>query len=124
VHEARQFQVEVLRPTRKLAVVEVEGELDIYTAPKLSRAFGEVIETGAQGFVVDLSAVPFIDSTGLSVLVSALRHLQPQGRSLSIVCNRANIRRSFKSAGLLGLFDVYDSREQALAAAGEPRAAG
>jgi anti-sigma B factor antagonist len=116
MEERPQFRIQLLRPRANLAVVEVEGEIDIYTASQLGEALMTCIDEGALRLIVDLSAVPFIDSTGLGVLVSTLKRLQPRGGSLDIVCNRANVVRTFKLTGLLGVFGLHASREAALAA--------
>jgi anti-sigma B factor antagonist len=123
VDEASQLHVELLWPRADLVVVVVEGELDFYTAVRLDEALGEGMDQGALRFVVDLAAVPFIDSTGLGVLIRGLKNLRPRGGSLDVVCSRANILRAFKAAALVGFFGIYASREEALAACGEPRAA-
>jgi anti-sigma B factor antagonist len=123
VDEASQLHVELLWPRADLVVVVVEGELDLYTAARLDEALGEGIDKGALRFVVDLAAVPFIDSTGLGVLIKGLKDLRPRGGSLDVVCSRANILRAFKAAALVGFFGLYASREEALAACGGPRVA-
>jgi anti-anti-sigma factor len=51
-------------------VVEFQGELDLYTAPGFGERLHEVIDAGKSQVVVDLSRAPFIDSTGLVVLVA------------------------------------------------------
>jgi anti-sigma B factor antagonist len=114
--ERPQFGVEILWPRVDLALIVVDGELDLCTAPKLEKALEEGIEKGAQRLVVDLSAVPFIDSSGLGALISGLKRLRPRGGSLDLVCSRANVVRTFKVTGLLGVLGLYAKREEALAA--------
>ena len=118
--DSPQFGVELLRPIGDLAVIVVEGELDIYTAPQLAEALMTCIHAGALRLVVDLAAVPFIDSSGLGVLVIGLKRLQPRGGSLDIVCSRANVVRIFEVTGLLSIFGLHASREAALAASSRP----
>jgi anti-sigma B factor antagonist len=114
--ETPQFGIKVLWPRVDLALIVVDGELDLCTAPKLEKALEEGIEKGAQRLVVDLSAVPFIDSCGLGALISGLKRLRPRGGSLDLVCSRANVVRTFKVTGLLGVLGLYAKREEALAA--------
>ena len=67
-------------------VVSLRGEIDALTAPKLgSRLFG-LAEDGARGVVVDLSHVTFMDSTGIGVLLNALRHLNIRRCKMVLVC--------------------------------------
>ena len=112
-----QFRTEVLRPTGDVAVVVVQGEVDLFTAPQLHEALISGIEDGVQRLIVDLSEAPFIDSTGLGVLVAALRRLQSRGGHVDVVCGRANVVRTFEVSGLLGAFGLYATREEALATA-------
>jgi anti-sigma B factor antagonist len=120
MQESRRFRVALLWPRADLALIVVEGEIDIFTAPRLQESLDEGIDNGAQRLVVDLSAVPFIDSSGLGVFVSGVRRLQPQGGHVDLVCDRANVLRAFEVTGLLGVMGLYATREEALVAAGEP----
>ena len=64
-------------------VIAVSGEIHVSTAPEFSVRLNDAIERGKTAVVLDLAAVEFIDSTGLSVLLSGLRQvLKPE---LSIV---------------------------------------
>ena len=60
-------------------VLEVGGEVDVYTAPRLRERLVELVEGGARKVIVDLSRVEFLDSTGLGVLVGALKRLRAAG---------------------------------------------
>lgn len=95
-------------------VVSLRGEIDAHTAPKLgSRLFG-LAEDGNRGVVVDLSGVTFMDSTGIGVLVNALRHLKQRRCKMVIVCPSARVLRPFQVTGLVGHLTIFDTREQAL----------
>src|SRR5205809_2369992 len=77
-------------------VLEVRGEVDVYTAPRLRERLIELVEAGARSVVVDLSAVEFLDSTGLGVLVGALKRLRAAGGSLALVCWHARLPKIFR----------------------------
>ncbi len=101
------------------AVLTVSGELDLATAPALRECLGEVIDGGVRHVVVDLRQVGFLDSIGLGVLVGAYRRLhhgEPVG-SLRLVCTNERVVRVFELTGLLLLFPLHASVEQARAAA-------
>jgi anti-sigma B factor antagonist len=53
-------------------VVEVGGEIDVYTAPKLREQLVDLVNAGRYHLVVDMEKVEFLDSTGLGVLVGGL----------------------------------------------------
>jgi anti-sigma B factor antagonist len=95
-------------------VLSLRGEIDAHTAPKLgSRLFG-LAEDGARGVVVDLSHVTFMDSTGIGVLLNALRHLNIRRCKMVLVCPTERIMRPFEITGLTGHLTIFDSREKAL----------
>jgi anti-sigma B factor antagonist len=95
-------------------VVALRGEIDALTAPKLgSRLFG-LAEDGAKGVIVDLSEVTFMDSTGIGVLMNALRHLTLRRCKMVLVCPTERILRPFQITGLVGHLTIFDSREKAL----------
>ncbi len=95
-------------------IVSLRGEIDAHTAPKLgSRLFG-LAEDGKRGVVVDLSGVTFMDSTGIGVLVNALRHLTLRHCRMVLVCPSDRVLRPFQVTGLVGHLTIFDTREQAL----------
>ena len=95
-------------------VVSLRGEVDALTAPKLgSRLFG-LCDEGKRAVVVDLSEVTFMDSTGLGVLVNALRHFKARHGKLVLVCPTERILRPFQIAGLAGHLTIFGSRDEAL----------
>ena len=116
MEERPQFRVELLRPSEFIAVVDLEGEVDIYSAPRFKEVLLQSIEQGAQRIIVDLAKVTFIDSTALGVLVSGAKRVRPQNGTLDIVCADDNITRIFEITGLDRIFGIYPSRKEALEA--------
>ena len=57
-------------------VLEIGGEIDVYTAPRLRERLIEMVDAGENQVVIDLGRVEFLDSTGLGVLVGAHRRLR------------------------------------------------
>jgi anti-sigma B factor antagonist len=97
-------------------VIELGGEVDLYTAPEFKERLVQVIEDGKKQLVVDLSKATFIDSTTLGVLVGGVKRLRPSGGSLALVCTDQNITKIFEITGLDRVFPIHASREEALAA--------
>jgi anti-sigma B factor antagonist len=95
-------------------VIELGGEVDLYTAPEFKERMVEVIEAGKKHVVVDLSKATFIDSTTLGVLVGGVKRLRPEGGSLTLVCTDQNICKIFEITGLDRVFTIHGSREEAL----------
>jgi anti-sigma B factor antagonist len=99
------------------AVVEVGGEVDVYTAPRLRDRLNEVVGSGQQHLVVDLTRVDFLDSTGLGVLVGVFRRLAKANGSMVLVCPHEKLLKIFRIAGLDSVFKIYATVPEATAAA-------
>src|SRR5262249_34426533 len=96
-------------------VLEVGGEIDVYTAPSLRTKIISLIEDGTKTLIVDLTHVEFLDSTGLGVLVGALKRLRGVGGELAIVCDQERLLKIFRITGLDRVFTLYNSIESASA---------
>ena len=97
------------------AGVAINGEVDVAAVPALERALEAAIETTADGFVVDLSGVGFMDSSGLLAMLNARGLLAREARALAVVCP-GPVRHLLEVAGVSELLVVCDSREDAEAA--------
>jgi len=97
-------------------VVAVGGEIDVYTAPKLRDKITELVADGSYHLVVDMSAVEFLDSTGLGVLVGGLKKVRTHDGSLELVCNQDRLLKIFRITGLAKVFVIHESADAALAA--------
>lgn len=95
-------------------VIEVEGQVDLYSAPEFKERTGRVIDQGSTRVIIDLSRVGFMDSTGLGVLVGALKRLRAARAELLLVVTDYDIERLFELTGLDRTFKMYRSRDDAL----------
>lgn len=59
-------ELTIVRPRAGLSVIEVRCELDVLTAPSLTRLLLQELEDGCRGLIVDLSGCEFLGSSGLS----------------------------------------------------------
>jgi anti-sigma B factor antagonist len=97
------------------AVLSVHGELDLATAPALREALLPVLEHENRPVIVDLSEVPFMDSTGLQILVDTHQQLASQKRRFAIVYRQpGQVDRLLALVGLLDVLTVYRSRQSAV----------
>ena len=118
MEERPHFRVDLEKPADEMGVIVLEGEIDIYSAPQFKEVLLNGIEDGAQRVIVDLTAVSFIDSTALGVLVSGAKLVRPRNGNLDLVCTDENIIRIFEITGLDRIFGIYPTRDEALKAAG------
>ncbi len=95
------------------AVVAVTGELDVYTAPVLEESLGDLVDEGKHDLVVDLTEVTFMDSTGLGLLIKALKWAREHDGSLRIVANTEKVLKVFRVTGLDGVLSLYQTRAEA-----------
>ncbi len=99
-----------------IEVVDVEGEIDIYTAPRLRELLTDLAGTNHYQLIVNLEKVGFLDSTGLGVLVGGLKRVRPHDGWLDLVCTQQRILKIFKITGLTKVFGIYQTVDQAIAA--------
>jgi anti-sigma B factor antagonist len=96
--------------------VAVHGEVDLAVVGTLETALEAAIRESVGAFIIDLTDLDFIDSSGLQVLLRARGLLGREDRALAVVCPHGPVRRVFELSGLSELFLLYPSREEAAAA--------
>ena len=97
-------------------VVEVGGEIDVYTAPKLREQLIDLVNAECYRLIVDMEGVDFLDSTGLGVLVGGLKRVRAHDGSLRLVCTQERILKIFRITGLTKVFPIHDSVAAAVTA--------
>jgi anti-sigma B factor antagonist len=98
----------------RTAVVAVDGELDLVTAPELKRTLHELLRDGRGRLVLDFSRASFVDSTALSVLIGVNRRLAPDER-LAIAGPQEGILNVLEASGLSATFRIFPTLDDALA---------
>jgi len=104
--EASEFRVRHNDTDREL-VLEVAGELDMATAPKLWEALVPLLDTN-KPIAIDLSGVTFLDSQGLNLLVRAHKRAACHDGRLLLRAPRPQARKLFQMTNLDEVFDVED----------------
>jgi anti-sigma B factor antagonist len=110
------FRVQERVVDDRATIVAVEGEIHVSTAPEFSAMLSAIVDGGPTSLVLDLTGVMFIDSTGLSVLLSALRQVTHAGGQMAVVCSNPTVLRLFEITRLDTTFDIHAALEPALAA--------
>lgn len=95
-------------------VVVVEGEIDVYTAPRLRELLIDLVNKGHHHLIVNMEKVEFLDSTGLGVLVGGLKRVRAHDGTLDLVCTQERILKIFRITGLTKVFPIHASVAEAL----------
>ena len=98
----------------KAAIAEIQGEIDVYTSPKLKEALTKLIEQQKYNIIIDLEKVRYIDSTGLGVLIGTLKKVREHNGTICIICTNPQIKKIFNITGLVKIFGIYKNEEEAL----------
>ncbi|MDQ7822733.1 MAG: STAS domain-containing protein [Candidatus Eremiobacteraeota bacterium] len=105
----------VAKQVKKGYVIEVQGEIDVYTSPRVKETINELIEKENYVLIINLEEVRYIDSTGLGVLIGALKKVREHNGSISLICTNPQIKKIFNITGLVKIFGIYKSEEEAIA---------
>ncbi|MEV7098645.1 STAS domain-containing protein [Amycolatopsis sp. NPDC051045] len=103
------------RPAPATAVITVDGELDLLTAPRLAELLTARLTTAVRTLVVDLSKVAFLGCAGIGVLARAQCHAQATGRELRVVTGSDHVDRILRLTGLHEDWRCYPELIAALA---------
>src|SRR6202035_506016 len=81
-------------------------------------AFQQSMATGHNCLILDLEALPFIDSSGIGSVVNSLRLAHKLGGTVKLVNPSMFVAKTFKMVGILSLFGVFESEADAVASCG------
>lgn len=95
------------------AVLQVRGEVDLYTSPQLRDGITELLDQGTNRIVVDLSGIEFMDSTGLGVLVVGLKRAKERDGEFTLVCREGSVQKILSITGLDKVFSIHGSVTEA-----------
>ena len=101
------------RPGRGCTVVEVRGDLDMATSPRLLAGLQRVVDAGDRQVVVDLGEVGFLDSSALGALVLTFKNLRDAGGCLRLAAVQPAVRSVLSITSIDRAIDVHDSVEAA-----------
>ena len=105
-----------LRHRDDVPVLDVSGEIDIYTTPQFKEAVSAAIDEGKPAIIINMSKVAYMDSSGFGTLLSATKRLRPLNGALYLSgCNEA-ITRMLQITRLNTIFGVYPTEDDAVAA--------
>lgn len=108
-----------VRESGNTCTIRLKGKLVRGEAvDQFEAAFRSAQESGHIFLVLDLEALPYIDSSGIGSIVNALRTSSQLGGSVKLVKLSPFAEKTLKMCGLLGLFGVYQTEAEAISACG------
>ncbi|QXM07032.1 STAS domain-containing protein [Crassaminicella indica] len=89
-----------------LWVLAINGELDIYTANELKETLMKMLDEHKENIKIDCTDLGYIDSTGLGVLIGALKRLKKYDKNIVIANPKPNVLKLFRITGLNKIFII------------------
>ena len=90
-------------------VITVSGEVDLATSPELDVAIIAAINSGISSVAIDLTAVSFMDSSGLGVIVRGLKRCREADIDLDLVITNERVLKVFSITGLDQVIPIHAS---------------
>ena len=98
----------------KAAIIYVTGDVDLHRSTELQNELMEVLKKKPEAVIVDLSGVPYMDSSGVASLVKLLSRTRKSGTELKLVAPTVKVRSIFEITRLDSVFTIADSLDEAL----------
>ena len=104
------------RRAAKITIFDISGHIDLATSPELRKALlDEIQERRRARIVVNLTAVGYMDSSGLASLIEGLKASRDIGSRFVLFGLNAALREVLHISKMTTFFEIYDNEEQAVA---------
>jgi stage II sporulation protein AA (anti-sigma F factor antagonist) len=108
------LSVEVSLPREDVALLKVQGYLDVDTATEFQHHLANQLHHGRKHFLLDLSAVPFMDSSGMNIILRVYQQVREMPGSVHVISPTPAVRRILDLTGVSITVPVSQSAEEAL----------
>ncbi len=105
-----------IRQSGDTCALRLKGRFIAESVRDFDAALESALSSGCVYLILDLAEMPFIDSSGIGAVVNALRRTRQVGGDTKLVNPSSFASKTFKMVGILGLFGVFPSEEDAAAA--------
>jgi len=95
-------------------IMQLAGEIDMKSSAKIKDKFKEIFSQKPQSVIVDMTEVNFMDSSGLAVLVGALKRSRINNSELKLTGLTKDVRGIFEICRLETIFQIFDTTDEAL----------
>jgi serine/threonine-protein kinase RsbW len=106
----------------EVTLLPLQGRIDAVTSPQMSAEVRARIDAGARYLLLDLSAVPFMSSSGLRALLLIRKDLMMLGGEVRLAALQPQVREVFDITGFAQVFAIHATVEEARDAFGQGRA--
>ncbi|MFI6857632.1 STAS domain-containing protein [Streptomyces sp. NPDC050416] len=113
------LSVEVELPREDVALITVDGYLDVDTATEFQAHLANQLHHGRRHFLLDLSSVPFMDSSGMNIILRVYQETRRTAGSVHVINPTSAVRRVLDLTGVSITVPISESVEEALARADE-----
>lgn len=109
----KKFQVES-ESRNGWTIIQPRGDIDVYSAPQLRDTIAEKMGLGPPNIVLNLEFVDFIDSTGLAIMIGALKRAKELDGAFVLVKPNEQVSRVLRITDLTKVLPAFDSIERAI----------
>jgi len=102
------------KKTEKCTVIGINGRLDTTNYPVLEKKLMEMIDTGQVRLLISLSQMDYVSSSGLRILLMALKRITVAKGKFALCSLQENIKEIFEISGFTNIFEIYDNEEEGL----------
>jgi anti-sigma B factor antagonist len=102
-------------PSPHTGILALEGEIDLHRSPQVKETLEPLIEKKLPCVLIDLSAVSYIDSSGLAVLIETMQRISSYGGKFGLFGLREAVRGIFEIARLDQVFKIFPDETTACA---------
>jgi len=115
-------EVEILeKRTGNVTMISVSGRLDAYSSNDMEKKLDSLIGAGQIQLVISLEQLEYISSSGLRVLLAALKKVRKKKGDIRLACLRPYVNEVFDIAGFTQLFTIFDAEEAAVSSFAEAK---
>lgn len=103
-----------VRTVGDVTILDVVGEVDLYTAPRLDEGLRKATSAPRPRLVVNLSGTAYVDSTALKVLADHEKRVRERQGAIALIATQPTIAKIFKIAGLSEILPTFPTEQEAV----------
>ncbi len=103
-----------LRTNEGVTILDLKGNLTIGAEEKLGEIVAQVVEDGQKQLLLNMTEVPFVDSSGIGALIKSFSRVKGAGGKLKLLNPSRNTRQLLSITGLLSVLEIFEDESSAL----------